>query len=69
MARETLKPHEAIPLPVPALGVVMPVWFNPRLPLRTIRERLRLTLSGIELYIGQGKLVVVVDGDARSLRV
>ncbi|MFQ6111350.1 MAG: hypothetical protein ACE5LX_04875, partial [Nitrospinota bacterium] len=69
MARETLKPHEAIPLPVPALGVVMPVWFNPRLPLRTIGERLRLTLSGTELYIGQGKLVVVVDGDARSLRV
>ncbi len=69
MARATLKAHEAIPLPVPALGMVVPVWFNPRLPLRTIKERLRLTLSGTELYVGPGRLAVVVDGDGRSLKV
>jgi hypothetical protein len=52
-----------------AVGMVIPVWFPPGLPADHVREHLLATLHDCEHVLPWEHVVLVVDGDARSLAI
>jgi hypothetical protein len=52
-----------------SLGMIIPVWYPPGLTDAQVRDNLLITLHDCEHYLRWGRVVLVVDGDARSQAV
>jgi hypothetical protein len=52
-----------------SLGMMIPVWFPPGLPLDRLRQALLATLDDCDHYLPWRHVVLVVDGDARSSQI
>src|SRR5262245_52347998 len=52
-----------------SLGMAIPVWFPDSLPTERVREALLATLDDCDHYLPWTHVVLIVDGDARSLAI